>query len=293
MSVRHLLDVDDLTAPEVATILDLAEQDDRPQIFEHASIALLFEKPSNRTRVSFETAVIQLGGHPISLRSDEIGMGTREPADDIARSLSCQTELIGARVYEHGTVESLAAAASVPVVNLLSDEAHPCQILADLLTLRQRFGALDGLTVAWVGDGNNVCRSLMVAAPLVGITVRVATPRGYEPPSFDLERSHVELTHEPTFAVDGADAVYTDVWTSMGQEDEAGARRRAFEGFTVDEDLFKVAKPEAAFLHCLPAHRGEEVTAEVLDGPRSLVWEQAENRVHAQRGLLLWLARQP
>lgn len=220
-------------------------------------------------------------------------MGTREPADDVARSLSCYSRVIGARVFEHGTVESLAAAASVPVVNLLSDEAHPCQILADLLTLRQQFGALDGLTVAWVGDGNNVCRSLMVAAPLAGITVKVATPRGYEPPAFDLQRSHVELTHEPTFAVDGADAVYTDVWTSMGQEEESGARRRAFEGFTVDEDLFTVAKPEAVFLHCLPAHRGEEVTAEVLDGPRSVVWRQAQNRVHAQRGLLLWLASQP
>jgi ornithine carbamoyltransferase len=239
-----------------------------------------------------ETAAIQLGAHPIALRSEEVGVDTREPADDFARSLSCYCAAIGARVFEHALVERLAAAATVPVVNLLSDEAHPCQVLADLLTLRQRFGTLGGLTVAWVGDGNNVCRSLMTAAPLAGMTVRVAAPAGYEPPAFDLERSGVELTHEPTFAVDGADAVYTDVWTSMGQEEEAGARRRAFAGFTVDDDLFAVAKPEAVFLHCLPAHRGEEVTADVLDGPRSMVWEQARNRVNAQRGLLLWLADQ-
>ncbi len=292
MTPRHLLDIDDLDATELKSVLDLAEQDEWPPELERASVALLFEKPSNRTRVSFETAVIQLGGHPISLRGEEVGMGTREPAADVARSLSCYCEVIGARVFEHGTVERLAAAASVPVVNLLSDEAHPCQVLADLLTLRQRFGKLEGLIVAWVGDGNNVCRSLMTAAPLAGMTVKVASPRGYEPPAFDLERSGVEMTHEPSFAVDGADAVYTDVWTSMGQEEESGARRRAFSGFTVDDDLFASAKPEAVFLHCLPAHRGEEVSPEVLDGPRSVVWRQAENRVDAQRGLLLWLANQ-
>jgi ornithine carbamoyltransferase len=292
MTPRHLLDVDDLDASELKAVLDLAEQKKPPRVFDQQSIALLFEKPSNRTRVSMETAAIQLGAHPIALRSEEVGIDVREPADDVARSLSCYCVVIGARVFEHALVERLAAAATVPVVNLLSDEAHPCQALADLLTLRQRFGTLEGLTVAWVGDGNNVCRSLMTAAPLAGVTVKVASPEGYEPPAYDLERSGVELTHEPTFAVDGADAVYTDVWTSMGQEEEAGARRRAFAGFTIDEDLFAVAKPEAVFLHCLPAHRGEEVTAEVLDSPRSLVWQQAQNRVHAQRGLLLWLANQ-
>ncbi|MDQ6927782.1 MAG: ornithine carbamoyltransferase [Actinomycetota bacterium] len=292
MKPRHLLDLDDLDSSELAAVLDLAEQKKPPRALADRSIALLFEKPSNRTRVSMETAAIQLGAHPISLRGDELGIDTREPADDVARSLSCYCAVIGARVFEHALVERLAAAATVPVVNLLSDEAHPCQVLADLLTLRQRFGRLEGLTVAWVGDGNNVCRSLMTAAPLAGITVKVASPPGYEPPAFDLERSGTELTHEPTFAVEDADAVYTDVWTSMGQEDEAGARRRAFAGFTVDDDLLAVAKPEAVFLHCLPAHRGEEVTLDVLDGARSLVWQQAENRVHAQRGLLLWLAKQ-
>lgn len=292
MTLRHFIDVDDLGPSEVTAVLDLAEQSKPAHVLSGKSVALLFEKPSNRTRVSMETAAIELGGHPISLRSDDVGLDTREPADDVARSLSCYCAVIGARVFDHGTVERLAAAATVPVINLLSDEAHPCQVLADLLTLRQRFGALEGLTVGWVGDGNNVCRSLMAAAPLVGMTVRVASPRGFEPPAFDLERSGVELTHEPTFAVDGADAVYTDVWTSMGQEEEAAARRRAFAGFTVDDTLMALAKPEAVFLHCLPAHRGEEVTSEVLDGPRSIVWQQAANRVHSQRGLLLWFAGQ-
>jgi ornithine carbamoyltransferase len=289
VTVRHLLDVDDLTADELVAVLDLAEQSSWPRVLTGKSVALLFEKPSNRTRASMEAAVSALGGHPISLRSDEIGLDTREPADDVARALSCYTAAIGARVHDHSTVERLAAAASVPVVNLLSDEAHPCQVLADLLTLRQRFGHLAGLTVAFVGDGNNVCRSLMAAAPLVGMSLRVASPEGYTPPAFDIERTGAELTHEPSFAADGVDAVYTDVWTSMGQEDEAADRRRAFEGFTVDQSLMAIAKPEAIFLHCLPAHRGEEVTAEVLDGLQSAVWQQAGNRLHAQRGLFLWL----
>ncbi|HUQ62622.1 MAG TPA: ornithine carbamoyltransferase [Acidimicrobiales bacterium] len=292
MTPRHFLDIDDLDPAELTVILDLAEKKDPPKVLTDQSIALLFEKPSNRTRVSMETAAVQLGAHPIALRSDDVGIDTRERADDLARSLSCYTAMIGARVFQHGTLERLASAATVPVVNLLSDEAHPCQALADLLTLRQRFGKLEGLTVGWVGDGNNVCRSLMTAAPLAGITVRVASPRGYEPPAFDLERSDIELTHEPSFAADGADAIYTDVWTSMGQEEESGERRRAFEGFTIDAELMAMAKPSAVFLHCLPAHRGEEVTPEVLDGPRSAVWQQAENRLHAQRGLLLWLTQQ-
>ena len=284
--MRHLLDVDDLDAEALSDVLDLAERRDPPPVLEGLGVALLFQKPSNRTRVSMEMAVVQLGGHPVSLRGEEVGMGEREAPADVARVLSGYCALIGARVFHHDDVADMAAAAAVPVVNLLSDRAHPCQALADLLTLRQRFGRLEGLVVAWVGDGNNVCRSLIAAAALAGITVRVAAPVGYQPPA----PPEVLVTSDPAEAVAGADAVFTDVWTSMGQEEEALRRRTAFAGFTVDDDLMARAAPEAVFLHCLPAHRGEEVTASVLDGPRSLVWQEAANRLAAQRGLLILLA---
>jgi ornithine carbamoyltransferase len=290
--VRHLLDVDDLSAAELAAVLDLSEQPDPPPVLAGRGAALLFEKPSNRTRVSMEMAVVQLGGHPVTLRPDEIGLDSREPAEDVARVLSEYCSLVGARVFDHSTVVRLASTASIPVVNLLSDEAHPCQALADLLTLRQRWGSLAGRTLAWVGDGNNVCRSLLAAGAMAGLRLRVATPPGYEPPRDLVERTGAMVTADPAEAVEGADAVSTDVWASMGQEDEAIQRKQAFAGFTVDEALFSRAKPEALFLHCLPAHRGEEVTAGVLDGPSSVVWQQAANRMHAQRGLLLWLAKQ-
>ncbi len=286
--MRHLLDVDDLSAAELTTVLDLAEQADPPRVLAGRGVALLFEKPSNRTRVSMEMAVFQLGGHPISLRNDEVGIDTRETAEDLARILAGFCAVIGARVYEHGKLERMAAVATVPVVNLLSDGAHPVQILGDLLTLRQRLGGLEGRSLAYVGDGNNVCRSLMVAAALVGLDMRVATPPGYEPDPV----GSATLTHDPAEAVAGADAVYTDVWASMGQEDEAATRRAAFAGFIVDDALMTAAAPDALFLHCLPAHRGEEVAASVIDGPRSAVWQQATNRMHAQRGLLLWLLSQ-
>ena len=286
--LRHLLEVDDLSSAELATVLGLAEQPDPPQVMAGRGAALLFEKPSNRTRLSMEMAVVQLGGHPVSLRGDEVGIDTREPAEDLARVFSGFCALIGARVFEHDKVERMAAAASVPVVNLLSDDAHPVQALGDLLTLRQRLGALEGRTLAYVGDGNNVCRSLMVAADRAGMRMRVATPAGYEPPADGV----TELTHDPADAVAAADAVYTDVWASMGQEEEAEARRRDFTGFTVDDDLMSRAAPDALFLHCLPAHRGEEVAASVIDGPQSAVWLQATNRMHAQRGLILWLLSQ-
>ena len=288
--MRHFLDVDDLTAAELTETLDLAERPDPPPVLAGQGAALLFEKPSNRTRVSMEMAVVQLGGHPVTIRPDEIGLDTREPVEDVARALSQYCAVVGARVFDHATVVRLAEAASVPVVNLLSDEAHPCQALADLLTLRQRWGSLAGRTLAWVGDGNNVCRSLLLAGALADMRLRVATPPGYEPPVEVLERTVTHLTSDPAEAVEGADAVATDVWASMGQENEAAARKAAFAGFTVDEDLMARAGPGALFLHCLPAHRGEEVTAAVVDGPSSVVWQEAANRMHAQRGLLLWLA---
>jgi len=283
--LRHLLDVDDLSAEEIVDVLDLAEQAEPPTVLAGRGVALLFEKPSNRTRVSMEMAVVQLGGHPVSLRSEEVGIDTRETAEDLARVLGGFCSVIGARVFDHGTLVRMADVAAVPVVNLLSDAAHPVQALGDLLTMRQRFGSLAGRSLAYVGDGNNVCRSLMVAAALAGMEMRVATPVGYEP----LADGVTMLTHDPAEAVAGVDAVYTDVWASMGQEDEAAARRAEFSGFTVSAALMALAAPGALFLHCLPAHRGEEVAASVIDGPRSAVWQQAANRMHAQRGLLLWL----
>ena len=286
--MRHFLEVDDLSSDELTAVLDLAEQSNPPAVFAGRGAALLFEKPSNRTRVSMEMAVVQLGGHPISLRNEEVGIDTRETAEDLARIYSGMCALIGARVFEHSKLERMASAATVPVVNLLSDDAHPVQALADLLTIRQRFGSLDGRTLAYVGDGNNVCRSLMAAAAVAGMRMRVATPAGYEPP--DDGRS--ELTHEPAEAVAGVDAVYTDVWASMGQEDEAAQRRQDFAGFAVDDDLMSHTAPDAIFLHCLPAHRGEEVAASVLEGPQTAVWQQATNRMHAQRGLIWWLLTQ-
>lgn len=290
--VRHFLDVDDLDEAELRAVLDLAEEPSRPPVLAGRGAALLFQKPSNRTRASMEMAVVALGGHPMSFRPDELGIDTREPAEDVARILSGYCALIGARVFGHDVLVRLAGASAVPVVNLLSDDAHPCQVLADLLTMRQRLGSLAGRVLAYVGDGNNVCRSLMVGGALAGVTVRVATPVGYEPPADLVARTDTQLTHDPREAVDGADAVYTDVWSSMGQEDEAARRRADFAGFTVDEELMARAKPHALFLHCLPAHRGEEVAVAVVDGPQSAVWLQAANRLHAQRGLLLWLFRE-
>jgi ornithine carbamoyltransferase len=292
--MRHFLEVDDLTPGDLARVLDLARTSPWPRPLEGKGAALVFEKPSARTRNSMEMAVVQLGGHPVTIRPDEVGIDTRETAEDVARTLACFHAVIAARVFEHQKLERMAAVSSVPVVNLLSDDAHPMQALADLLTIQEVLGALDGLTIAYVGDGNNVARSLALAAGLVGMEMRLATPVGFELPDDDVARvrkSGTELvcTHDPREAVDGADVVYTDVWASMGREEEAMLRREAFEGFTVDDELLDAAAGHVAFLHCLPAHRGEEVTHDVLEGDRSHVWRQAENRMHAARGLLTWL----
>jgi ornithine carbamoyltransferase len=239
-------------------------------------------------------AVVQLGGHPVTVQGADVGIDTRETADDIARTLSCYHAVIGARVFEHHKVERIAAAASVPVVNLLSDEAHPVQALADVLTLRSEFGEVAGRTVAYVGDPNNVFQSLAFACARTGAAIRLASPSTHPMPTHMAERLDAAkvdytVTHDPAYAVEGSDAIYTDVWTSMGQEDEAEQRRAEFAGFTIDDELLAAAKPHAVFLHCLPAHRGEEVSAEVIDGPRSRVWEQAANRMHAARGAIAWL----
>jgi ornithine carbamoyltransferase len=291
---HHVLEVDDLTAAELETVLDLAEERRPPQVLRGRGVALLFEKPSLRTRNATEMAVVHLGGHPVSLRAEEVDVDVREPAADAARVLSRYHALIGARVFEHAKLARMAEAATVPVVNLLSDDSHPCQALADLLTLRQRWGALAGRSIAYVGDGNNVCRSLVLAAALAGMEARVAAPAGFALPAGVADRATslggaVRIANSPEEAVAGVDAVYTDVWASMGQEDDAERRRLAFAGYTVDEHLMAKAAAGALFLHCLPAHRGEEVSAGVLDGPASVVWQQAENRMHAMRGLLLFL----
>ncbi len=292
--MRHLLEIDDLTADELRTILDLSERTDLPRVLEGQGAMLLFEKPSARTRTSMEMAVVQLGGHPVTLRNEEVGIDTRETAEDLGRLLSGYGSVIGARVFEHHKVERLAAAASVPVVNLLSDEAHPVQALADLLTVRQEFGSLDGVCIAYVGDANNVARSLGVACGLMGLEFRVSNPPGYDFDAVSLDRLRsagcdVVLEPEPSLAVEGADVVYTDAWYSMGQEEERIVRTEAFARWQVDEALMARASDRAIFLHCLPAHRGDEATDGVLDGPSSRIWPQAYNRMHTKRGLLAWL----
>jgi ornithine carbamoyltransferase len=239
-------------------------------------------------------AVVSLGGHPIYVRPEEVGLGARESVADVARTFAGFCSVLAARVFDHATLEEMAAVVDIPVVNLLSDRAHPTQAVADFLTLRELLGTLDGRRLAYIGDGNNVTASLAYAAALSGVELAVASPPGYELDDLTVERARnlggsIELGHDPYDAVAGADAVYTDVWTSMGQEDEAAARRAAFAGFTVDDEMLRCAHEGAWFLHCLPAHRGEEVAASVIDGPRSAVWQQAANRMHAARAVLAHL----
>ena len=255
-------------------------------------IGLFFMKPSTRTRVSAETAVLDLGANPVVLGQQEVGLGKREAANDVARVLDRYLDVLAMRVFDHTDLVEVAGNAEAPVINLLSDEEHPCQALADLQTIAET-RPLPGSTLAYVGDGNNVCHSLMVGAALSGMTVRVATPPGYEPQRRYLEAAQahgdVTVTDNPVEAVQGAHVVYTDVWASMGQEEEAEARARRFFPFQVNGPLFAMADPEAIFLHCLPAHRGDEVTDEVMDHARSRVYDQAENRMHSFKGLLLYL----
>ena len=298
----NLLEVDDLTPAQFAAVLDSAacwkrEPSQVPRVLDGKGAALLFEKPSARTRTSTEMAVVGLGGHPVYIRPEEVGLGVRESVADVARTLSGYCAVIAARVFDHATLEVMAQAVDVPVVNLLSDRAHPCQALADFLTLGELLGALEGRRLVFVGDGNNVAASLAYAAALSGVELTVASPVGYELDETTVERARnlggtIELTVDPFEAVVGADAVYTDVWTSMGQEDEAAARRAAFVGYAVDEALMAAAGEQAWFLHCLPAHRGEEVAAGVIDGPRSAVWQQAANRMDAVRALLALVCRE-
>lgn len=292
--MRHLLEMDSLGEADLARLLDLCDPARAEPLLAGRGVALIFEKPSNRTRNACEMAVVGLAGHPVSIRGEEIGMGVRETVDDVTRVLARYHALIGARVFDHSHLEAMAAVGEVPIVNLLSDVAHPTQIVADLLTLRQRWGSLTGRSIAWVGDGNNVARSLVFGCALAGMSVRLACPPGHavDPVAVDGARARgieVVETDRPEEAVAGADAVYTDVWVSMGQEEEAMLRADAFAGYAVTSSLMDLAGPDAVFLHCLPAHRGLEVEAAVIDGPASAVWDQAENRMHAARAVFQWL----
>jgi ornithine carbamoyltransferase len=291
LAKRDFITGEELGAFELARLLDLAAElkagrgeGDRERPLEGRGVALVFERPSTRTRVSLEVGVAELGATPVVLRGDEMQLTRGESGADTARVLSRYVDAIAIRSGSHEAVAELAAAAEVPVVNALTPLHHPCQALADLLTLRERFGDLHGLRLAYVGDGNNVARSLTIAGELAGVEVVVAAPEGYQ-----LERGHgAKLTDDPRDAVSGADAIYTDVWVSMDDED-AEERRRALAPYRLDQDLVAAAGEEAIVLHCLPAHPGEEIAAEVLYGPRSAVWDQAENRLHAQKALLRML----
>ncbi len=294
---RHLLDVADFSAEEITTMLDLAEApvDQLQRPLDGQGAALIFEKPSARTRHSMEMAVVQLGGHPVFTRGEEVGFDTREPVEDVARIMQGFHALIAARVYDHDTVARLASVAEVPVVNMLSDHSHPLQAFADALTMRQNLGPLTGKTVAYVGDYNNVARSLAEISARLGMHIRLACPQGFEANDAEIERilllgaSSVEQGSRPIEMVVGADAVHTDTWVSMGEEDDKEAKRQKFEGFTVDDDMMAAAGANSIFMHCLPAYRGFEVTASVIDGPRSVVFQQGHNRMHAARGALAFL----
>ncbi len=255
-------------------------------------LAMVFEKSSTRTRVSFEAGIHQLGGSSIVLNMSETQLGRGEPIEDVARVVSRMVDIVMIRTFEHSNIERFASQSRVPVINGLTNDYHPCQVLADIYTFIEHRGPIPGKTVAWVGDANNMCNTWMQAAQIFGFKLNVATPTGYGiPPARckDVDRAHLEVFADPTRAAEGADLVTTDVWTSMGFEAETEARKKAFSAFTVDARMMAAARPEAIFMHCLPAHRGEEVSAEVLDGAQSVVWEEAENRMHVQKALMEYL----
>ena len=302
--IRHFIDLFDVSALEATEMLDLAAKlkaqnhrhAHRPQPLSGRTLGLVFDKPSLRTRVSFEAAITQLGGNALFLNGKDVGLGTRETVADFARVISQYVDALAVRTFSQTTIEELARNATIPIINALSDSAHPCQALADMLTLREQLGRLEGLRFVFVGDGNNVARSLAQASALFGVEFILACPPGYEYPSDFTSRFAsaypgvaLRIEHDPKVAVTGADAIYTDVWASMGQETEVDSRKEVFAPYRVDAPLMALAKPEAIFLHCLPARRGEEVTDAVLDGPQSRVIPEAANRLHLQKALLAWL----
>jgi len=296
----NLISIADLNRDQILQILDRADELksqrgvalSRP--LSGKSLAMIFEKPSTRTRVSLEVATVELGGHALYLSADELQLGRGETVSDTARVLSRFVHGITARVFSHDTVAKLAASASVPVINALSDWEHPLQILADLMTIREHCGRLEGLNLAWVGDGNNVCNSLILASAILGMHLKVASPPGYEPSCEILDQaerlgSRAELVSDPAQAAKGADVLVTDTWVSMGDEAQEAERLRVFGRYQINSGLLKEAHPGAVVMHCLPAHRGQEITDEVMDGPQSVVFDEAENRLHTSKAVLEWL----
>lgn len=302
--MRHLLEIDDLTAGELNEIIAIGRSEQTSPVLQGKGVACYFEKPSARTRNSTEMAVVQLGGHPVYITDPEVGIDTRETAEDVTRTLACFHQVICARVFDHSVLERMVATNVVPVVNLLSDESHPLQAIADVFTILDEFGPssdaarpLAGRVVTYVGDANNVARSLALAVGLLGAEFRIASPSDYSFSEVDLDR--IRLTGATIVAADrvaevapGSDVIYADTWTSMGQEEEHAKRMRDFEGFQVDDAMLKLAGSKSIFMHCLPAHRGEEVTDEALDGTNSRIWKQAAHRLTSARAVLAWLESQ-
>lgn len=301
MSIRHFLTLMDFTPAELDGLINRAIElkalQRNGEIYEpmkNKVLGMIFEKSSTRTRVSFEAGTAQFGGHAIFLSPRDTQLGRGEPIEDSARVLSRMVDIIMIRTFEHEKIELFAEYSQVPVINALTDMYHPCQLLADMQAYVEQRGSIKGRTVAWIGDGNNMCHSYINAARQFGFKLNIAAPAGYEPDATLLAAAGeaVMLTNDPTLAVSDADLIVTDVWASMGQEEEQKAREAAFSAFQVNETLMQLAKPDALFMHCLPAHRGEEVSAGVIDGPQSVVWNEAENRLHAQKALMEFLLKQ-
>lgn len=297
-NVRHFISLDDLSPAELRQLLDRARhlkaanaRGERVLTLQNRVLGMIFEKASTRTRVSFEAGMAQLGGHAIFLSPRDTQLGRGEPIADSARVLSRMVDIIMIRAHHHTDLVEFAAHSRVPVINALTDLNHPCQLLADMLTYEEHRGSIEGKTVAWVGDGFNMCHSYINAARVFGFKLNIATPVGYAPDAAIVAEANgqIALTHDPREACKGADLVVTDVWTSMGQEEESERRRHDFAGYCVDDSMMSLANPDALFMHCLPAHRGEEVDASVIDGPWSVVWDEAENRLHTQKALLEFL----
>ncbi len=297
---RNFITMFDLKKEEIHQIFNLAKtlKDSQKKgvehrLLKHKTLAMVFEKPSLRTRVTFETGMTQLGGHAIYLAPSDIQLGKRETVPDAAKNLSRWVDIVMARVFAHKTVEDLAKNATIPVINGLSDLEHPCQIMADLFTIVEKKDSLDNIKLAYIGDGNNVCNSFVAASNLLGFKLKIATPARYEPnEDYVANAKNTVLTTDPREAVKDADIVYTDVWASMGQEKEATQRKEVFAPFQVNAELMKHVKDDTLVMHCLPAHRGEEITDEVIDGPHSIVFDEAENRLHIQKAIMVWLSQQ-
>ncbi|MDC9726665.1 MAG: ornithine carbamoyltransferase [Candidatus Thioglobus sp.] len=296
--MKHFINLDDLSSNDLNQIIDTAialkKQHKAGEINEtlkNKTLAMIFDKSSTRTRVSFEAGMAQLGGHALFLSDRDIQLGRGEPTTDTAIVVSSMVDAIMMRVSSHDDINTFAQHSSVPIINALSDESHPCQLLADMMTYKEHKGSIQGKTVAWIGDGNNMCHTYMQAAKAFGFTLNIATPEGYEPDQDFINnyKSHIQLFNNAEQACQNSDLVVTDVWASMGQEAEQTKRELAFKDFQVTDKLMQQANTDASFMHCLPAHRGEEVSASVIDGKQSLVWDEAENRLHAQKSLLLYL----